>query len=89
MRKMACAFDKTTGELEPIANTDELKTNSHTGCPLAALLPHLRGESFDTFFSALVEKGILTLEHGHFAIAEMHGSCPYTQPQQTGDQAHG
>lgn len=88
MRKIACAFNKDTGELEPLSTTDELKSD-HTGCPLAALLPHLRGESFDTFFSALVERGMLRLNKGHFEFVELPGPCPYVQAQQMEDKEHG
>lgn len=81
MRKVACAFSKDTGELEPIANTDELKTDNHAGCPLAPLLPHLT-KDFDVFFSALVEGGMLRLNKGHFEFVELPGPCPYVQKQQ-------
>lgn len=87
MHKVACAFSKDTGELEPLSTTDELKTDNHAGCPLAPLLPHMT-KDFDLFFSALVERDILKWEDGHFVFARTSHPCPFTQAQQTED-SHG
>jgi hypothetical protein len=80
MRKIVCARTENSKTFDVVATIDDNQTTP-SGCPLAAILPHLRGESFDAFFSALVENGMIKFEHGRPTIAEMPGPCPFAQRQ--------